>query len=319
MKKTLIAIAAIALAGSAVAQSTVTLGGKFGYAYESNKAGGVKANGFGVTDGNVTFAASEDLGGGLTASASMDVRVRGRGNADEGVKVGGRDATIALSGGFGTVLVGAIEWGNDVVGVGSAGAPTHGLDGAVLLGVYNTDIARYVSPAMGGLQVYGSLIDSFSAPGAGGMQKGGNLQDGMQFGLTYNAGPVSAMGEFTNLDGNNVAANDLKVTRMAASYDLGVAKLGAGLEIVDPTGAGKTTGTILGVSMPLGKAITIGATYARAKVKGVTPSGTKTGYELGAQYDLSKRTNVQVAYQNVNVLNQAPNDNALRIRLMHSF
>lgn len=316
MKKTLIAIAAVALVGSAFAQSSVTLSGKFGYAYESNKSAGVKANGFGTTDGNVTFAATEDLGGGLKASASMDVRVRGRGAP--GV-VDGRDATIALSGGFGTVLMGAIEWGNDMVGVGSAGAPTHGLDGAVLLGGFNTDIARYVSPDMGGLQVYGSLIDSFSAPGAGGMQKLSTLQDGVQFGLTYNAGPVSAMGEFTTLDGNSVAANDRKVTRLAASYDLGVAKLGAGVEIDDPTGPGKTTGTILGVSMPLGKAITVGATYARARVKGVTPSGTKTGYELGAQYDLSKRTNVQVAYQNVNVLNQAPNDNALRIRLMHSF
>lgn len=316
MKKTLIAIAAVALAGSAFAQSSVTLSGKFGYAYESNKSAGVKTNGFGTTDGNVTFAATEDLGGGLKASASMDVRVRGRGNADEGVKVGGRDATIALSGGFGTVLMGAIEWGNDVVGVGSAGAPTHGLDGAVLLGGINTDIARYVSPDMGGLQVYGSLIDSFSAPGAGGMQKLSTLQDGVQFGLTYNAGPVSAMGEFTKLDGNSVAANDLKVTRLAASYDLGVAKLGAGVEIVDPTGPGKTTGTILGVSMPVGKALSIGATYGRSKPS----NGTATkGFELGAQYDLSKRTNVQVAYQSVDVPLQSSDNTALRIRLMHNF
>jgi len=317
MKKTLIALAAIALAGSAFAQSTVTLGGKFGYAYESNKAGGVKANGFGVTDGNVTFAASEDLGGGLKASASMDVRVRGRGNADEGVKVGGRDATIALSGGFGSVLLGAIEWGNDVVGLASAGAPTHGLDnGTVFMGGANTDIARYTSPAMGGFQVYGSLIDSFTAPGAGGMQKAATLRDGVQVGLTYNAGPLSVMGEFTNLDGNSVAANDKKVTRVAGAYDLGVAKLGAGLEVDDAVGAAKTTSTMFGVSMPVGKAITVGATYGRAKIVG---QGTTAAYEFGAQYDLSKRTNLQVAYQKVDVTQQAPNDTAFRVRLMHNF
>ena len=148
MKKTLIAIAAVALASSAFAQSAVTLSGKFGYAYESNKIDGAKANGFGTTDGNVTFSATEDLGGGLKASASMDVKVRGRGASS----VDGRDATIALSGGFGTVLVGAIEWGNDVVGMASAGAPTIGLDNdKVLLAGINTDIARYVSPDMGGM------------------------------------------------------------------------------------------------------------------------------------------------------------------------
>ena len=115
MKKTLVAFAALALVGAASAQSNASVSGKFGFAYGAynytNTSGVitlVKRNGFEVTDGNVTFAASEDLGGGMKAGVSMDVRVRGRGVAASGT-VDGRDAYVYLSGGFGELKAGAVD------------------------------------------------------------------------------------------------------------------------------------------------------------------------------------------------------------------
>ena len=83
MKKTLVAIAALALVGAASAQSSVNLTGKFAFAYKSaNDGQGIatsKASGFEVTDGNVVFAAVEDLGGGLKVGVCMWGRVIVRG------------------------------------------------------------------------------------------------------------------------------------------------------------------------------------------------------------------------------------------------
>jgi predicted porin len=72
---------------------------------------------------------------------------------------------------------------------------------------------------------------------------------------------------------------------------------------------------MFGVSVPMG-AITLGATYASKDSDNNAVDAT--GWELGANYAFSKRTNLQTAY-----LSQSINDGAdathLRVRLMHSF
>jgi len=319
MKKTLIALAAVALTGTAFAQSTVTLSGKFGYAYQSTKsAAGVKANGFGATDGNVTFGALEDLGGGLKAAASMDVRVRGRGNADEGVKVGGRDASLSVMGGFGSVMMGAIEAGNGIIGLASAGAPTIGQDnGKTLDAAGNVDIIRYTTSDMGGVKAYVSIIDSVGGPGAGGLESTNALRDATQVGMTFGAGPIAAAADYTKFGANAAAGVSFGRTRVSGSYDLGMVKLGAGFQNkAKTTAAGaKNNQYMLGVSMPMGNML-LGATYANSKTSGAKAS---TGYEFGAQYNFSKRTALQTAYLSQKVSGATASDTALRIRLMHSF
>ena len=94
MKKTLIAMAAVAVAGVASAQ--VTVSGQLAYAWESTSSAdavSVDTNGLAVTDGNLTFRASEDLGGGMSISTSQEFVARGRDTA-----MSGRNATISLSG-----------------------------------------------------------------------------------------------------------------------------------------------------------------------------------------------------------------------------
>jgi len=352
MKKSLIALAVLTAAGAVSAQVSVT--GKFGAAYTSTSTNvvppvpagspnSVSGSGFGVTDGNVTFAASEDLGGGLKAAVSMDVRVRGRGAA--GV-VDGRDATVSLSGGFGSITLGSVELGNGIIGLGGADAPTQGLDGATsplggvsLEDVVNADIFAYTSPEFaGGFTAKVVLVDSLGAPGANGMQGAAATQDGTLIGLDYANGPLAVSADYTNFGFNNnamapaVTALTLldKRTRISASYDLGVAKLGVGYEalttqtvavgntLANPTTAVDHKEYILGVSAPLGSNLVAGANYTR-HTNNAVGNTTITGWDLGVQYNLSKRTNVQIGYRVVDEDTAANDNKSTRIRLLHSF
>jgi Gram-negative porin len=319
----------------------VTLSGKFGYAYTANEtAAGVKSNGFGTTDGDVVFAATEDLGGGLKAGASMALKLRGRDNAvsatsgtstttttgGNGVAltnaasnvVGGRDASVFLSGGFGTITAGAIEAGNGIIGRASAGAPTIGQDSGVTLdGAANVDIVTYTTPALAaGLTATVMLIDSVGNPGADGMQTAATTQDATVLALNYAAGPLSAGVDTTSFGRNTTADTGTDSRqRMSVSYDLGVAKVGAGYQTKKTYAGVKDTQTMVGVSVPAG-AWTFGATYA-VRNNDVNTSDAK-GWELGANYAFSKRTALQIATRDLSI-NGAASATATRVRLMHSF
>jgi len=321
MKKSLVALAALAFVGAASAQ-TATVSGKLAFAYATSEGAGAapaKQDGLGVTDGDFVISASEDLGGGLKATASMAVQSRGRTTA-----IAGRDATLGLSGGFGSVTIGAIDTGNGIVGLGGADAPTIGLDGATGIGGISRmvladpgvmDILMYTSPNMGGLSFAAAVLD---ANGAGGMQSTAATQDATLIGVNYAAGALAAAVDYTSYGLNAVAVGADNRFRLSASYDLGAAKLGFGYENQKTTAAANNTEThtLLGISAPVSKAMTVGATYVRNAADALN---TITAYELGANYALSKRTGIQAAYQHISEDTVAGNATTFRVRLMHSF
>ncbi len=328
MKKTLIALAALAATG-AFAQSSVTISGKYAVAHQ--KAIGKQA-GLATTDGDVRFTAVEDLGGGLKATAALELRVRGRGNSDAGsdnaldaaknnLGVGGRNATVGLSGDFGSVTLGSVEAGNGIIGRGFAGAPVSladGYDGAVLSGVANVDSFAYTTPALiPGLTATLTRVDSVGNPGSG-RNTGGlyTVLSGNVIGASYAAGALSAGVDFTSFN------NDRTRLRASASYNLGVATIGAGFEDNKKNG-NFTDGTqlALGVSVPMG-AVTLGAIYAMNE-EGTSSlgAGKASGWGIGADYAFSKRTALNVSY--ADRLQKAGADDSkgdqYRVRLMHSF
>jgi len=348
MKKTLIALAVVAVSGAAFAQSSVTLSGKFGYAYTDAKtAAGVKTAGFQATDGDLVAAAVEDLGGGLKASASLALKLRGRG-AQASV-VDGRDATIGLSGAFGSVTAGAIEAGNGIMGLGQAGAPVIGLDGKVLDAASNVDIVSYTLPTLAtGLTLKASVID-----GVGDVARTkGNIS---VFAVGYTAGALNLSADFSDyskyadvaaVNGSYIAAGATTLTnyaaadtlptgatvsaaavaagkavdnrtRVSASYDLGVAKVGVGYQVKSyVTAANKDNKQMTyGVSVPMG-ALTLGAVFASSKDDGATTK--TTGNEFGVNYAFSQRTSLQVARASWKKTGAAA-DTLLRARLMHAF
>ena len=188
MKKTLIAMAAVAVAGVASAQVTIT--GKYAFAYQSASVASVKTTGGLTTDGDIVFAAKEDLGAGMSIAASSALKLRGRGTGT----TDGRDASLKLSGGFGTLMVGSIEAGNGILGLGGAGAPVIGLDDSTktLDGAGNIDIIRYITPELApGLTAFVSRVEG--VVGAGGSTTASN-----QLGANFSAGALTAAADIVN-------------------------------------------------------------------------------------------------------------------------
>jgi len=326
MKKSLIALAVMAVAGTAFAQ-TVTLSGKLGFAYEKTSSTTYSAdtvytgvadttdtNGLGVTDGDFVLRASEDLGSGLKATATMAVKNRGRGEP-----LSGRDASLTLSGGFGTVLIGRIEAGNGILGLGGADSPgMYGLDdGIVLSAPSNVDILRYYTPTMSGFRAYVSLIDAATT---GGMESDFPGADLAQIGVTYASGPIAAAADYAVWDDNNAPAprTDNRL-RMSGSYDLGMAKLGLGYEVRKYEGFDRKE-WVVGVAAPFGP-VTVGVNYATRKDDGVAQDAS--GWDFGAEYNLSKRTSMEFAYYTVEAGALAgekqDTEKAYRIKLLHKF
>ncbi len=118
MKKTLVALAALATVGAAFAQSSVTLYGKIDWTVQSATQ---KTNGVATSGGNVGMQVnsaglsgsrwgmkgSEDLGGGLKAIFDLQSGINiDAGSSAQGGLLFGRQAFAGLSGGFGTITAG---------------------------------------------------------------------------------------------------------------------------------------------------------------------------------------------------------------------
>ncbi|MEY3782232.1 MAG: hypothetical protein RIS97_410, partial [Pseudomonadota bacterium] len=73
MKKTLLALAVVAASGAAFAQSA-TLSGSYAFGYQSaTSAAGVRTAGIGTDTAAIALVATEDLGGGLKATAKVSL------------------------------------------------------------------------------------------------------------------------------------------------------------------------------------------------------------------------------------------------------
>ena len=301
-------MAAVAVAGAATAQVSVT--GALGFGWEGvSPAVGGSTTGIKVTDGNVKFSASEDLGGGMSVLTAMDIQSRGRDTT-----IAGRDASITLVTGFGGFTLGAVEAGNGILGLGGAGAPIIGMDGndatafdGVLDGGVNVNIAKYSLPLGNGIGISVARTDAANA------LKGTNA--GNTYGATYSMNAISAAFDYTD-------AALAKRTRVSGSYDLGVVKLGAGYQTrkastagVGILGTGTNKQTVLGVSAPYG-AFTFGLNYSTNKQS--TANISNKGTDVGVSYALSKRTNVYAQMQSVTVGDLAA-AKTTRVKMVTSF
>jgi hypothetical protein len=232
--------------------------------------------------------------------------------------------------------MGSIDAGNGIWGLGSAGAPVAGLDSLVVPDSGNIDYMSYTSPSINGFAFKVLATDSADALSGTDHQAGltmgstGTAQNGMVYGVTYANGPLSAAADVTAYNDNGIASSAARAdgrTRLSASYDLGVAKIGAGYETRDAktsaTAAAVTTkDTVLGVSVPMG-AFTFGLAYAKSSTDGTAYD--KKGTDIAVKYDLSKRTYVALQHQkvtNVDLEGAAASGNKgsfTRVQLAHSF
>jgi predicted porin len=337
----------LATAGTAFAQSSVTLSGLVHAGYQKAPNGN---KGVALTDYEFTLAASEDLGGGMRAMASMAIidAVRAdstgftAGNAGTTVNsiagttgssagfrsgLGRNNTTLGLAGGFGSVMYFSTRSGDLMTRamVAPASLPDGIYDNSGIIARAPIDYLLYTSPNFGGftgsLGYAESSFDGNVTPGNKTAVLGAGYANGpLAVGLAYKSGsgtPVAGAG------GANFANTLLRKTNLEgfATYDLGVAKLGFGFDTKRAgTLAASTTeknAFSFGVSAPLGP-VTLGVNYAKRD--------TNKLFEAVAQYALSKRTQLNLSIgkqQGPGATNFVAPDTAeqgqYRIKLQHAF
>jgi predicted porin len=327
MKKTLIALAALAATG-AFAQSTVSIWGavdaSYNYATAELAAGNQTKSSMGTSQlgsSKLGFSGVEDLGGGLKAKFWLESGLNndsgaGKGtntnNQSTGVTAAGalvfqRRSYVGLVGNFGEVKLGR-EYVNTFLGVQAAADPfgTNGpadstqmmlaLGTTALTKVNASNMITYITPTMSGFTANLQYFMGENVSGTSTSDDGG----GYSMTASYAQGPLFVS---VGQQQTKYATGDYTMQAMSATYDLGVAKLRfthASEGIAALAGAGadlKNDSNLFGVSIPMG-AVTLKASYVSATNNSNTTKVDQNGtlFGLGADYALSKRTMAYVTY-----------------------
>lgn len=304
MKKSLIALAALAFVGAAAAQSSVTLYGIADiYVGDSDAVGSkVAAGSGGVAASRWGIKGSEDLGGGLKANFNFEQGVDlGNGATTAGFT---RQANVGFSGGFGTLKIGkSLNAMDDVYG-----ASNSGFDSALSANAGKVWLNGYAGEAAAQLHYTTPTVAGFTA--AVSTQLNGNVATGnaaggktTAFNVTYAAGPVAAALAYEDNKNTTLAAAQ-KGTMINGSYDLGAAKLLGSYYTTKPAGGGaKTNSYQLGADIPVSAPLTLSVGFASSKVSGT--GTTSRAFGVTGAYALSKRT---TAYAGIRAANQVGKD-----------
>ena len=293
MKNTILATMLVLATSAASAQ--VTVNGKIGQWVDNTKTGATSATSL-VTEptSNFAFTASEKLANGLSARAVIDTSFSGNTIGGSGTQLGDRQGTVGIASKFGSVDLGrnvhsqflAIT-NNDVFGTmyGSVAGDVHNLRG---LRMSNGTFIS-VTP------VKGLTVTADNTQNA----TGGNASAYSASAGAY--GVNATVATYTlGAEKSTVVALGTKVGKTSVAYTRS-----------DNQGAVKSTGNLIGASQAFGP-ITAKASY------GTTNTNVKA-YSFGADYAMSKRTDVGVAYRNVDATGTASDIAQVGVGLTHRF
>jgi predicted porin len=300
MKKTLIALAAVAVSSAAMAQ--VTVSGSITAMYENITVDDTptgKVNGFDFDDSEVVFSFSEDLGGGMKASGSMSFE-----NASDGAAAAGGGTTLGLSGGFGSVVF-STKGSPDYLPLDVVTSSKFS-DGTV------NDRVTYTSPTIMGARLSVIYGDGNATAGTGAGSSPTNAST--TYSLDYANGPLTANYAILQVDKDTHTGFD-GGNRFKVGYDFGVAAVSYGM--VNTTSAADVDReeTGLTVTAPLGSGIKVGFSMATSETDG---ADKLDGTAVSLAYALSKRSSITVEmadYENADAVNVKRN----RVKLNHSF
>ena len=313
MKKTLVALAVLATAGTAFAQNSISLTGSFGVGVQRGLTGKTH---MAITDGGITFAGAEDLGGGLKAGFNLGQdffrwkNAGVAGNPGDGSFGGTTDVTGTLSGGFGTIRAGQWESLSAAWTAGNV-APvslTEDLykDGVILQAAGRDMRVAYTTPSMGGLKATVLLTDRTNN-GENAANEPTN-EAGASLGFSYAAGGFSAALSLKNLN-----VKDGNLYQLGGKYDFGGFMLGAGVDLAQRGALDDRTGFLVSAAAPIGP-VTIGASYGQSDL-----TGDPTAVIVGAEYALSKRTAMNLSVGKFDGGVWENSQGIARFKVIHSF
>jgi predicted porin len=327
MKKTLIAIAALA-ATSAFAQSSVTLSGTVDTSVVNvNRiAGAASTSGTSLADSQsgtsaLIFSGAEDLGGGTKANFLYEfnfstVQTGSIASANDNAKeFQTGQVFVGLSGAMGDLKLGSPN-SPDLTTTGSRqpfGTKAGGGYGSELGSgvVRRAGAFVYTTPSFSGLTASFSHAPKANEEASVNLTSANDAYD--NFAVNYANGPL-------NVSASSLKSFAFEKNQIGANYTMGALKLmaGYGEEVVNKAGgtantgtAATTIGTIFGATAvgdkfknynvagvyALNAKVNLLANYAEAEKTAGTDNGKKgTITAIGAQYMFSKRTNAYARY-----------------------
>jgi len=307
MKKSLIALAALAAVTTASAQSTVTISGVYSFSYQTdltntaangalvtvNSARGgnsaaaaatnIDGQGFAVTDANLKLAAVEDLGGGLKASFDYTLET---GNF-RGAPATRADSGMAVSGGFGSVAMRNTRHSDLLASIASPAIslPDSLYDGLGILSRSGIDTVSYTAPTFSGFTASVTYAEgndgAIDVPTAAATPKSASI-----LGVNYANGPLSVSYAMKASSLNASSTVKKNQNELAVSYDLGVAKVGFAYDDKTTTASTDKSASGYSITVPVG-AVSLGAQMFKRGVLKQT--------DFGVSYAFSKRTTLSAA------------------------
>lgn len=327
------AMAQSAVTSSSVTSSSVTISGliDIGVTHNDNTANTAHWKVARGNNNRLVFRATEDLGGGLSATAALQHRFEPDTGTQESTvrpfwqgesRVGLRSQQLGwLRLGRGLTPVQDPNGRIEVFGVATV-ANTQDWITAYYKSVDDTTkplSSAGVSPATAGGEARWDNAVFYDTPNLGGVVGRFAMQaEHSEFtkpfsaSITYEDGPAFAM---LGIERNNRKTSFLQ---MGGVYDFGVARLIGSYAVNDPDGDLKITAWGIGPHVPLGGALTLRAAVAQARSNG---AGAVTSKKRGAGllYAFSKRTSVYTDVARSNPLTSTTSLTEVDLGVAHTF
>ncbi len=310
MKYSLIALAVLASAGSALAQSNATLYGRIDTGLGTEKINGISTTQ--VFSGQLSTSrwglrGSEDLGGGLKANFNLEASLA----ADTGV-VGGnngffdRQSWVGLSGGFGSFKAGRSDTAFDDI-----------RDLAVVHDLWDSEFSPPKIAYTAGVGDYSSRASNmlrYDTPSLGGLSAGVSYgldedealsRNVTAWNLRYRSGPldVGLASQKQKHEATPASARDYLA--LSASYKFDALRLSGGWQRAENAAGTEDDEYSLGVAVPFGAfELSAGYAWSKSETAGATSAKGKA-LAVGGTYSLSKRTRLYAALLDGEVKNGA--------------
>lgn len=325
MKKTLLALAALAATSAAFAQSSVTLYGVVDVSVERVKGDHQvnRVSSSNLATSRLGFKGTEDIGGGLKANFALESAVNADTGAQGNARFFDRAAWAGLSGGAGEIRLGRQDssigaLAGDTSILGGQAYDDLKITGSRAAGKYRRvdNAVTYILPTvLQGVTAqiqYSTAAVGYSAAGAidtavTGAESTGHAGKSYGLSVKYAGGPVIAgLGYLTATDENTAAAatGDQRgnAVLVYGGYDLGVAKVigyfdsESKLDVTVPATTALKRFTLYGLKavVPVSADLTVTAGVSKAKnlAGKVASNDDAVITAVKAVYKLSKRTSV---------------------------
>ena len=313
MKKTLLALAAIAASSAAFAQSSVSLYGVVDASLESVKGSDTvtRVSSDNLASSRLGFKGTEDLGGGLKANFVLETNVK----MDTGANGGGatrffdRAAWVGVSGGFGELRLGRQDTSLGLLAGNSSILGAQGYDDLKIAKTFSGDTYRRTDNAI--TYMLPKLVDGLSAQvqysTAAGTSTAVGTEDADKLGSHYGLNVQYAVTNGFSAGLGYIHAkrtNTVDDTGLLAyvGYDFGMAKLTGYVEQDKRDGMAEKR-QVLGarLDVPVGKDFKLQASVAQVKDQEMTANNKDKATILALKgiYSLSKRTALYALFTNV--------------------